>query len=276
MRFVFHSLSVCLALFAHSTMTWSDDSAKQPVELTDPFGMKFRLIRAGEFVMGSPRNWKHRGRDEGPRHTVRITRPFYLGVHEVTQGNWKEIMGTKPWNGQEYVQERDENALSCVSWNHAQAFINKLNAQSEKYQYRLPTEAEWEYACRAGSTTMFCFGNDQDQLGKYAWWGGIYNSGTAQGETYAHPVGEKLPNAWGLHDMHGNVWEWCEDWYDPKYYKVSPSEDPRGPESGTQRVIRGGSWAVTYTICRSTDRVSDSPDKGTEFYGFRLVLIPVD
>ena len=132
MRFVFHSLSVCLALFATSTRALSDDSAKQPVELTDPFGMKFRLIRAGEFVMGSPRNGKHRGRDEGPRHTVRITRPFYLGVHEVTQGNWKEIMGTKPWNG----QEGDKIALSCVSWNDAQAFINKLNAQSDKYQYR--------------------------------------------------------------------------------------------------------------------------------------------
>jgi len=150
-----------LALVTTAATALSDDAAEQPVELTDSLGMKFRLIPAGEFVMGSPRDWKHRGRDEGPQHKVRIAKPFYLGVYEVTQGEWKKTMGTEPWKGKEYVQKDDANAASFVSWNDAKAFIKKLSTQSEKYQYRLPTEAEWEYACRAGSTTMFCFGNDQ-------------------------------------------------------------------------------------------------------------------
>ena len=206
-------------------------------------GIERVFIPAGEFQMGSSDSGKGRGSEEGPVHRVRITRPFYMGKYEVTQGEWQRIMGENPSHF-----KGDRNPVEKVSWNDCQEFLSRAGDG-----LRLPTEAQWEYACRAGSRERFCFGSDDASLGGYAWYSG--NSG----ET-THPVGEKIPNAWGLYDMHGNVWEWCADWYDGGYYANSPAEDPQGPSSGQFRVLRGGSWVIGAVLCRSANRVGVGPD----------------
>ena len=181
---------------------------------------------------------------------MRITKPFYLGKYLVTQEQWEDVMGSNP-----ATSRGRRSPVETVSWDDCQEFIRKLNARfphpgplpEGEGVFRLPTEAQWEYACRAGSTTRYCFGDDESGLGEYAWYDA--NSG---GKT--HPVGEKKPNAWGLYDMHGNVWEWCQDWYDGGYYAKSPTDDPTGPAAGSYRVIRGGSWFDPARGCRSADR----------------------
>jgi formylglycine-generating enzyme required for sulfatase activity len=146
--------------------------------------------------------------------------------------------------------------------------LEKLNAKAGRPhpagegEFRLPTEAQWEYACRAGSTTRYCFGDDDSELGEYAWYAA--NSGNT-----THPVGEKKPNAWGLYDMHGNVWEWCQDWYDSGYYAKSPTDDPTGAATGSDRVYRGGSWGNPAGLCRSADRLGSGPGGRGSFLGFR-------
>jgi formylglycine-generating enzyme required for sulfatase activity len=201
---------------------------------------------------------------------VRVTKPFYLGVHEVTQGQYEAVMGSRPWSGQQYVKEGADYPASCVSWEDAVAFCEKLSAK-EGCTYRLPTEAEWEYACRAGSTTGFCFGDDPSALGNHAWY---YENADAAGELYAHGVGRKKPNGWGLHDMHGNVWEWCADWYDARYYGVSPPEDPNGPSSGAGRVLRGGSCYRLAWFTRSARRFWALPGDRDLDLGFRAARTP--
>jgi formylglycine-generating enzyme required for sulfatase activity len=223
---------------------------------TNSIGMKFVLIPAGEFTMGSPENEQNRFRDEGPQHKVKITKPFYMQTTEVTQAQWKAVMGSNP----SYFKG-DDLPVEQVSWDDAQEFIKKLSTK-EGVKYRLPTEAEWEYAYRAGSTTKYCFGDDESKLGEYAWYGENSDSKT-------HPVGSKKPNAWGLYDMHGNVWEWCQDQYDGDYYRNSPAEDPQGPANGEDRVLRGGRWDGGSRYCRSASRFgSGSSIRGSAF-GFR-------
>jgi formylglycine-generating enzyme required for sulfatase activity len=155
---------------------------------------------------------------------------------------------------------------ATVSWNDAQEFIKRLNQKEGHTRYRLPTEAEWEYAARAGTTTAYSFGEDAKQLGRYAWYGEDFASGST------HPVGQKEPNGWGLYDVHGNVWEWVQDWYDERYYASSPSVDPTGPPSGSGHVVRGGSWHQTATSWRSAFRRQYDPDYRGISIGFRLVL----
>ena len=164
---------------------------------TNSIGMEFMLIPAGTFMMGSEKGYA----DEKPQHRVTISRPFYLGKYEVTQAQWEAVMGNNPsrFDGR-------NNPVEQVSWEDVRVFIARLNAHEGHTRYRLPTEAEWEYAARAGSTSAYSFGDDAARLGQYAWYGD--NSGKT-----THPVGQKLPNAWGLHDMHGNVWEWVQGWY---------------------------------------------------------------
>ena len=164
--------------------------------------MTFRLIPAGTFQMGSPVDEEGRY-DNEQQHQVTISRPFYLQTTPVTQGQWQKVMGNNPSS---FTAGGQDCPVEQVSWDDAQEFLAKLNRIEEIDTYRLPTEAEWEYACRAESTGRFCFGDDEAGLKDYAW----YNNNSA-GKT--QPVGQLKPNAWGLYDMHGNVWEWCRDWY---------------------------------------------------------------
>ena len=237
----------------------------QPKEVVNSIGIKLLLIPAGTFTMGSPASEKDRNPDE-TQHQVTLSKPFYMGRTEVTQGQWKKVMGTEPWKGQDYFQEGDDYPAVSISWDDAVAFCKKLSAMEGK-AYRLPTEAEWEYACRGGTKTAFSFGNDKRDLGKYAWF--IENT-YAVNEGYAHPVAQKLPNPFGLHDMHGNVWEWCSDWHDD--HPSTPLRDPRGPSSGSFRVSRGGSWSVVPGNVRCAIRYFYAPVFRAYLNGFRLVL----
>jgi sulfatase modifying factor 1 len=187
---------------------------------------------------------------------------------EVTQGQWKAVMGTEPWKGEDYVKEGPDYPASYVSWDDAVAYCKKLSEKESK-TYRLPTEAEWEYACRAGTKTAWSFGNDEKVIGDYAWYD--KNAAEIVSEQYAHQVGLKKPNGFGLYDMHGNVYEWCHDYYEEDYYKQSPAKDPTGPTSGSSRVLRGGSWSDNSRYPRSANR--DRTDAGSRYasYGFRLV-----
>jgi formylglycine-generating enzyme required for sulfatase activity len=239
-------------------------------ETTNSIGMRFVLIPAGEFVMGSPDGDKDVADDERAQHRVRITKPFYLGVHEVTQGQYEAVMGSCPWSGQPAVKEGADYPATYVSWEDAAAFCEKLSAK-EGRTYRLPTEAEWEYACRAGSTARFFFGDDPWALENHAWY---YGNAEVAGELYAHAVGRKKPNGWGLHDLHGNVWEWCSDQWCEDYYKTSPVDDPTGPSSGDVRVVRGGSWGSSAWFARSARRFRVFPDFRDYFLGFRVSRTP--
>ena len=234
-----------------------------PVEITNSIGMRLKLIPAGEFLMG----------DERSRHKVRITKPFYLGVYEVTQAEYERVVGENPsgfskqGHYADLVTGMDTSSypVEMVFWGDTMEFCKRLSAKEGK-TYRLPTEAEWEYACRAGTTTPYCFGDDPEGIDEYAW----YENNS---DHEVHPVGEKKPNAWGLHDMHGNVWEWCADWHGSDYYAVSPTDDPPGPETGSSRVDRGGSWKDPARRCVSSDRGGNVPSRRFSDLGFRVVAV---
>jgi len=198
------------------------------IDLGDGVEMEFVWIPPGEFTMGSPSGEKGRKADEGPIRNVTISKGFWMGKYEVSQEQYAQMTGENPskFKGDHHPVER-------VSWDDGAAFCRVLTTKTGK-AFRLPTEAEWEYACRAGTTTIYHAGENESDLAKAGWYKG--NSG---GMT--HPVGKKEPNAWGLHDMHGNVWEWCWDWYGS--YSSGSQADPRGPASGKRRVYRGGSWS---------------------------------
>ncbi len=251
--------------------SWSKHLGK-PREIENSIGMKLILIPPGEFQMGSPESGEDRDDDEGPMHRVRLTKPFYLGLHEVTQGEWERVMGTRPWSGKSYVKEGSDYAATHVSWEDAVEFCKKLSAK-EGREYRLPTEAEWEYACRAGTETAYQFGDDASRLGDYAWY---YDNAWDADEKYAHVVGRKQSNGFGLFDMHGNVWEWCTDWFDSDYYANSPVDDPTGPASGSYRVYRGGCWFLNAWGCRSAYRCRNTPGIRSYYLGFRVALVPAD
>jgi formylglycine-generating enzyme required for sulfatase activity len=228
-------------------------------------GMHFVFIPAGQFRMGSPETEQGREADEGPLHDVQLTKPLYLGKYEVTQAEWKKVMGANPGNF-----KWDRNPVDQVSWDQCQDFLMKLNAMSagtrQTAPLRLPTEAEWEYACRAGNKTRFCYGDDlnYEKLEEYAWTNA--NSGGR-----AHPVGEKKPNAWGLYDMHGNLWEFCQDWYAASYGRQG-EVDPEGPNTGEMRVLRGGSWDDKPQNVRAADRGGDTRGHQNAFAGTRVAL----
>jgi len=215
------------------------------------------LIRPGSFMMGDEKG----DDDEKPVHKVTISKPFYLGKFEVTQEQWQCVMGSNPSHFR-----GAKNPVDRVSWEACQAFIKKLNAKFAHAQvtFGLPTEAEWEYACRAGPTSRYGFGDRESKLAEYGWF-----ENNAGGTT--HPVGQKKPNAWGLYDMHGNVWEWCDDWYDGDYYKKSPAIDPTGPTAVTSRVLRGGSWSDPAPYCRSSYRYCLPPWFCVCCYGVRVM-----
>jgi formylglycine-generating enzyme required for sulfatase activity len=235
---------------------------ERTVDLGDGAKLELVLIPAGLFDMGSADAGP--GDEEGPLHRVRLSRPFYMGKYEVTQDVWQKVMGGNP-----SVFKGDRNPVDSVSWDECQDFLKKLNALGkDPGQFRLPTEAEWEWACRAGTSTQFSFGDADVGMFAHAWhWG---NSGE-----FSHPVGTRKPNAWGLFDMHGNAWEWCSDWFDRDYYAKSPKKDPTGPGAGSDRVLRGGSWGGTARDCRSAHRCGLDPAGHSSLFGFRVVLAPL-
>jgi formylglycine-generating enzyme required for sulfatase activity len=213
-------------------------------------------VPPGEFLMGCSVGESECGEDEKPAHRVAITKGFEIARHEVTQAVWQVVMGTNPSNF-----KSPDRPVEQVSWSDVQEFLAALNGRRDGYRYRLPTEAEWEYAARAGSTAAY-----HGSLDAIAWYGA--NSG---GQT--HRVGQKQPNAWGLHDMQGNVWEWCQDWYQDDYYRTlgAPALDPHGPASGQQRVLRGGSWYKFLWFLRASSRFAFRPSGRFPHVGFRCV-----
>lgn len=257
--------------------------------IKNSIGMTFVYINPGTFMMGSSKDELGRYDDE-VQHSVTLTRGYYIQTTEVTQGQWKKVMGTSP----SYFKNcGDDCPVENVSWGEALAFIDKLNTKEGHSKYRLPTEAEWEYACRAGSKTAIYSGkmtikgsNNSPELDSMGWYGG--NSGV----TYAggldssgwremqypnkmsgiHPVARKKSNPWGLYDMIGNVWEWCADW--KGNYPNGSVTDPKGPSKGSYRVLRGGSWDGGARGCRSACRSSYRPDGRGRYLGFRLSRTP--
>jgi formylglycine-generating enzyme required for sulfatase activity/serine/threonine protein kinase len=261
--------------------------------LVNSVGMMLAPIPPGKFLMGSPDDDPGRRDHEGPQHEVVLTRPFYIGVHDVTVGQFRAFVKESGYqteaeaSGEGAVvftdsyeakldpkanwaapgfEQTDDHPAVCVSWNDARAFCDWLSKKEGK-TYALPTEAQWEYACRAGSKTKFYFGDDEQELGQYAWY-------DANAERKTHPVGQLRANAWGLFDMHGNVWQWTADWFAADYYQKSPREDPPGPATGSTRALRGGGWNIAPFACRSAYRVHDhGPSVRTTHIGFRVVLL---
>lgn len=220
--------------------------------------IEFVYIPAGSFEMGS-----ESAPDEGPVHTVKFENGFYMGAYEVTQKQWISVMGDNP---SKFPGE--DRPVENVSWANIMVFINELNKLEGEGKYRLPTEAEWEYAARAGTTSDYYFGDNPELLDQYAWW-----AGNSDGVT--HNVGQFPPNPWGLYDITGNVWEMCSDWYIGDYYSISPEVNPQGPAKGEQypnRIRRGGgSWNEDPGSCRSSYRSYDRPNRKSTMNGFRLI-----
>ncbi|MGD0091128.1 MAG: formylglycine-generating enzyme family protein [Planctomycetota bacterium] len=248
-----------LFLFAASC---GGPSAKPPdlvLDLAEGVKLELVFIPAGKFMMGSPETEKDRSAAE-TQHEVTISQPFYMGKYEVTEEQYQAVTGTSPSrNGAQSPVER-------VTWDEAQEFCQKLSALTGK-TVQLPTEAQWEYACRAGTATRFHSGDSDSDLDGVAWYGNKVSNKTM------HPVGQKKPNAFGLYDMHGNVWEWCADWYGE--YAAGAATDPTGPaRASTSRVVRGGGWSDDPRYCRSAFRESKDPDRrsGLDNVGFRVVV----
>jgi formylglycine-generating enzyme required for sulfatase activity len=248
-----------------------------PKRLINAIGMRLTLIPDGTFWMGSPDAEAERRANEGPVHEVRITRPFYLGIHPVTQALYQPLMGANPSYFYQGKRGGPEHPVEQVRWDEAVEFCRRLSDLAEERAagrvYRLPTEAEWEYACRAGTTTPFWWGASASSAqanfdGRYPYGGakkGQYLQRTTRVRSYP-------ANPWGLFDLHGNVWEWCADWYAEDYYANSPIEDPKGPERGPGRVLRGGSWGSNGSDCRAAFRNRFGPGSRYHYLGFRAAL----
>ena len=273
---LFQSAVVCIAVVAACI---SEISAKTPPTVTaaeisklpksvNSIGMNFKSIPAGTFMMGYSSTLYGK-----VFHQVTLKKPFKLGIYEVTQAQYEKVTGVKPSKF-----KVADNPVETLTWDHAVDFCRKLSElPAEKDAgnvYRLPTEAEWEYACRAGTTTKYSFGDDESELRDHAWYSENFGGKT-------HPVGSKKPNAWGLYDMHGNVWEWCQDWLGG--YPSGMVRDPTGPASGSAhqyritgplRVYRGGSWFDLAEFCRSASRCRFGPSHRFECMGFRVCLSP--
>jgi formylglycine-generating enzyme required for sulfatase activity len=251
------------------------------IDLGDGVKMNFVSISNGSFTMGQADG----NSDESPTRTVTISNGFFMGKYEVTQEQYQKIMGTNP----SHFTTDTNLPVEQVSWYYAVSFCNKLSINQglkpcytdsdgsttinsgdtvtcdwSANGYRLPTEAEWEYCCRAGTTTIYSCGDSFDSA--YGWY---YSNSSSK----THVVGTKTANPWGLHDMHGNVWEWCWDWYDSDYYSANDNSDPRGPDSGSVLVNRGGSWDYFASYLRSADRHSYYPNGTSDYIGFRVLRV---
>ena len=244
--------------------------AQSPKEITNSIGMKLVLIPKGTFMMGSPESEEGRVGNE-TQHEVTISKDYYLGVTEVTQGQYEKVMGTNPSYFQKQIVRKSDTSMypvEQVSWGDAVEFCKKLSDLPEEKRagrvYRLPTEAEWEYAGRAGSKTAYSFGESSKSLADYAWF-------TENSSKQTNPVGQKKPNAWGLCDMHGSVWEWCSDDWSGDYSKGYAS-DPPGPSDVSFRVNRGGGCRSGAGNCRTAYRNRNKPSNRNRDLGFRVAL----
>ncbi len=247
------------------------------IDLPNGAKMAFMQIEPGTFMMGTPESEPGQFLAEEPQHQVTLTKGFYMGKYEVTQWQWQQVMGSQPWRSSVDSSDANDPAFN-ITWLEAEKFIEKLNASSTTHIFRFPTEAEWEYACRAGTTTRWSFGDDEWQLADYAWYD--QNSNMQQ----PHRVGLKLPNPWGLYDMHGNVVEYTSDWWgsylpDAQVDPTGPTDPPLQPkftDSPVQyrdyiRVVRGGSFEAPDRLARSATRGFRDQGFGYRSMGFRVV-----
>lgn len=224
----------------------------------DATGLVFILVPGGTFRMGSPADEEGRFPTEGPVRTVSV-QPFLLAKTELTQGAWRAVMKSTPWRGLNFARSGDAFPATDISWDDVQTYCKRTGL-------RAPSEAEWEYACRAGTTTRFSFGDDESVLGDYAW---IESNTWDTGERYVRPVASKKPNPWGFYDMHGHVWEWCEDRWHPSYDGAPADARPWLDGDGPMRVQRGGSWLYGPWNCRSASRIRNVPTFRNGHLGFR-------
>lgn len=258
-----------LPLVAMFALLWSVGCGNPEMTAQLPNGatMEFVWIEPGKFTMGAVGWMFEKGGWEGPRHEVAISKGFYLGKFEISQAQWQAVMGTAPWTGKEHVVAEPERPAVYISWNDMQEFIRRMNLAAGEDLYRLPTEAEWEYACRAGTTTRWSFGDDESLAEDYAW----YDKNTVEvGLKQAQPIGSKSSNPWGLYDMHGNVWEWVSDWHSGPYPNAA-QVDPSGGVAGERHVMRGGGFLNHVGNLRSAKRFGHESSLRYPAIGARLV-----
>jgi formylglycine-generating enzyme required for sulfatase activity len=276
-----------LGLAALSSLIGAPAPPGPKKKFTNSIGMQFVLIPSGTFTMGSPKEESGREANEGPRHEVQITRSFYLAIFEVTQGEYEKIMGKNPsgfspkGHGKDRIAGVDAKKLpvETVDWHDAVKFCEELTAwpkeKGTRRLYRLPTEAEWEYACRAGAKehVPFSFGKSigPAQANLNTAYGA---AGAGKPVTRTSEVGSYKPNAWGLYDMHGNVWEWTGDWIDDYSKRKVKTLDPKGAATGSQRVFRGGCWTNPGYYCRTAKRYPATPNSKNDLIGFRVACVP--
>jgi formylglycine-generating enzyme len=271
-----------IALFCSVALAEDSPFLKRPArsfvgakagQVRDDNGLKMKLVWCppGKFMMGSPKDEKKRNPNES-QVEVTLTKGFWLGKYEVTQGQWKRVMRTTPWRGKKHVKVGDEYPVTYVSWLDEVQMCSELTSEERRARrltphwiYTLPTEAQWEYACRAGTTTRSVSGDSESDLSKYAWFSGVDTDLDSP-----QPVGQKKANAFGLYDMHGNVYEWCRDWYSDR---LPGGTDPEVTVGRWTRVYRSGSWSNGYWDSRSAFRGGSTPDFRNEVFGFRVALV---
>ena len=279
-RLIVAALAI-VAVGVGAWFVWREATGPEEISLDLGNGVTMRLVLIpdGKFMMGSPDSEPDRNENEGPQHEVTISKPFYMGVHEVTQEQYRQVMGTNP-----SAFKGATNPVETVSWDDAMAFCRKLSEKTGR-KVTLPTEARWEYACRAGTATVFHTGDDlrpgqanadlsPSNPGTWErvtdWVRKLLGTKAKAASRGPMPVGSSTPNAFGLYDMHGNVWEWCADRYGENYYANSPPADPQGPTGGGVRVLRGGCWHNYPRDCRSGTRNCAAPDARNDVIGFRV------
>lgn len=260
----------CLLVFLLSgtACTSTGPNGERPGDRATFAGIEFVWVPGGCFLMGSGTNEEGHYANESPQHRVLLTHGFWMTTCEVTKGMWEPVMNTAPWRRDPpfpNVTDTPDSPAVHVTWRDAEAFVDVLNQQYPGNGFCLPTEAQWERACRADTTSAYYFGTSQSQLSEYEWW-----EGDTFADLHAHEVGLKAPNPWGLHDMLGNVHEWCQDW--SAEYPSGPRIDPAGPSDGINKVARGGAWNSDARACRSAVRLALPPNSvvGHDL-GFRIV-----
>ncbi len=251
--------------------TWAQSLGK-PVVWENSLKMKLGIIPPGEFFMGPSQ--KENASESNP-FQVTLTKPFWLGVCPVTQSQWRDVMASAPWEGENFVKLGPDYPATFVSFEAAEKFCQVLTEQEHQqgvlekdWEYTLPTEAQWEFACRAGTVTRYSFGDEEDLLEEYAW---FRENAWAAGDGHPYPVGQKLANPFGLQDMHGNIWEWCQDWFRPA---LTGGNNPVYIVNTGLRAIRGGSWAYIAKMCSSTYRLGKKPETQNSNQGFRIAAVP--